>query len=225
MSGLYAMDVTALEDERRYARCWEQVPLSRRQRIEHLRQKEDRWRSLGAGWLLQEVLFRYFGLKSPCLDSLPGGKPVVKDRPYIQFSLTHTGKWAVCAADICAIGADAETIQGDRMGIAGRFFTAEEQKSLLSLPSQEERDRAFTCIWTRKEAFLKYTGEGLRRSLASFSPVCPDTDTVPIWDPALCCYFTAYTLPDGTPLSLCTQSNCVPASIAFLQAEGGTQGK
>ncbi len=219
MSGLYAIDVTSFKDEMCFERCLEQVPPSRRQRIALLRLKEDRWRSLGAGWLLKEVLIRYFGVESPCLDHLPGGKPVVKDQPRVQFSLTHTGKWAVCAADTFPIGADAETIQGNRQAIARRFFTKEEQKTLFSLPSSEEQDTIFTRIWTRKEAFLKYTGEGLRRSLSSFAPVSPDTDTIPIWDPMLRCFFTAYTLPDGTPLSLCTQGDCVPLSIAFLQAE------
>ena len=65
MSGLYAIDVTTFEDAGRFGRCMRRIPSERRERIARLRLPEDRRRSLGAGWLLAEVLLRYFGLESP----------------------------------------------------------------------------------------------------------------------------------------------------------------
>ena len=104
MSGLYAIDVTTFEDAGRFGRCMRRIPSERRERIARLRLPEDRRRSLGAGWLLAEVLLRYFGLESPELGRSERGKPYVKGWPQVQFSLSHAGIWAVCAADIHPVG-------------------------------------------------------------------------------------------------------------------------
>ena len=69
MSGLYAIDVTTFEDAGRFGRCMRRIPSERRERIARLRLPEDRRRSLGAGWLLAEVLLRYFGLEMCIRDS------------------------------------------------------------------------------------------------------------------------------------------------------------
>ena len=56
----------------------------------------------------------------------------------------------------------------DVAAIAGRFFTACEQRLIA-------RDSSlFFDIWTAKEAYLKYTGEGLAGGLGSFSVVDAD---------------------------------------------------
>ena len=218
MSGLYAIDVTTFEDAGRFGRCMRRSPSERRERIARLRLPEDRRRSLGAGWLLAEVLLRYFGLESPELGRSERGKPYVKGWPQVQFSLSHAGIWAVCAADIHPVGVDVESVRPDRLAVAARFFAPEEQE-MLRWSAKEAQDTVFARIWTRKEAYLKYTGEGLSHPLSTFSPASPDEDGRPVWDPALGCFFTSYTLPDGTPLALCTQDGFVPPSIALLRVE------
>ena len=125
---------------------------------------------------------------------------------------------AVCAADIHPVGVDVESVRPDRLAVAARFFAPEEQE-MLRWSAKEAQDTVFARIWTRKEAYLKYTGEGLSHPLSTFSPASPDEDGRPVWDPALGCFFTSYTLPDGTPLALCTQDGFVPPSIALLRVE------
>ena len=51
------------------------------------------------------------------------------------------------------------------------WATPEEQAFLASLgpETSDAWQRAFTRLWTRKESFLKSTGEGLSRPLAAFS--------------------------------------------------------
>ena len=71
---------------------------------------------------------------------------------------------------------DIETLGrlADAGSVASRFFAPAECAALQTVPP-EAYDRAFFACWTRKEAFIKATGEGLRRGLGSFAvPVDPE---------------------------------------------------
>jgi 4'-phosphopantetheinyl transferase len=59
--------------------------------------------------------------------------------------------------------------------IAAHFFCSEETAEIMSLPPNE-RERAFFCCWTRKEAYLKAIGHGLSMPLDGFRvTVLPNT--------------------------------------------------
>ncbi|MCD8048728.1 MAG: 4'-phosphopantetheinyl transferase superfamily protein [Clostridia bacterium] len=79
------------------------------------------------------------------------GKPYVKGES-IYFSLSHSGDVLICAVGRSEVGADVEKMREIKRSerIAARCFAGEK--------ISDERD--FFKHWTRKEAFLKYTGEG-----------------------------------------------------------------
>jgi 4'-phosphopantetheinyl transferase len=59
--------------------------------------------------------------------------------------------------------------------IAAHFFRSEETEEIMALPPSE-RDRAFFCCWTRKEAYVKAIGDGLSAPLDGFRvTVLPNT--------------------------------------------------
>jgi len=87
----------------------------------------------------------------------------------------------VCAiAHGIEIGADVEAVRplARAGGIASRFFTPSETAAILARADGDERSLAFLRAWTRKEACLKASGDGLGESLASVE--------VPVDDRAWC---------------------------------------
>jgi len=102
------------------------------------------------------------------------GKPelVPSDREsHIQFNLAHSG--GIILLGFTArrkIGIDVEEIRADVEidEISQRFFSPFERPWLASLPLPQRYEAFFRC-WTRKEALLKGTGEGLSVSLDSLN--------------------------------------------------------
>lgn len=83
----------------------------------------------------------------------------------IEFSLSHHGDRGVLAvARRRPVGVDVEIMPPPPASarLAARVFAACERAEWLGLPVSE-RPAAFLRGWTRKEAYLKATGEGLAR--------------------------------------------------------------
>lgn len=121
-----------------------------------------------------------------CLDIEPAtvryesgadGKPRLgPGLPALEFNLSHSGDVAVLAASRNrAVGVDVEQMRDvpDALSIAETHFSPAEQEALRSLAPARRRDAFFRC-WTRKEAVIKASGEGLSRALDSF-----DVDLAP----------------------------------------------
>jgi 4'-phosphopantetheinyl transferase len=88
----------------------------------------------------------------------------------IAFNLSHSGEVALLAFTRGReIGVDIEQARAnfDIEGIARRFFSPAEQKQLAALPVEKRADGFFRC-WTRKEAYIKATGDGLSLPLTQF---------------------------------------------------------
>lgn len=93
------------------------------------------------------------------------GKPYIAGCEQWHFSITHTAGMIGIAVSDASIGIDAEKIHSADLRIAKRFFTDQEN---LRIENSENKDRCFFEIWTKKEAYLKYIGKGLRTPLRSF---------------------------------------------------------
>jgi 4'-phosphopantetheinyl transferase len=129
-----------------------------RYRFDHLRESFVITRAA-----LRCLLARYVGGDPAAIrfDYGAKGKPALAGG--IEFSTTHSGDMAAFAiAQGCAVGIDLERVRpvSHMVDIAARFFSAIEYLELMSLPPAE-RDAAFFRCWTRKEACVKVTGEGL----------------------------------------------------------------
>lgn len=86
----------------------------------------------------------------------------------LHFNLSHSAEIAVLGVTrVGEIGVDVEFIRPvDRMDeLVARFFSIRETESFKPVPIAD-KPGAFFNLWTRKEAWLKATGEGITGSLA-----------------------------------------------------------
>ena len=105
------------------------------------------------------------------------GKPYFKELP-LQFSVSHTEDLWVCLISDGKdpVGVDIQQIKETRRErVAERYFTDEEKEYL-----NENDEDVFFELWTRKEAYAKYTGRGLTKELAEISTL--DNDEVKFID-------------------------------------------
>ncbi len=135
--------------------------------------EEHRRRFVAARGILRDVLARYLGCTPAALQFRYGrrGKPEVDSGGLdLRFNLSHSGGVAVVAvARGREVGIDVERIRPEAAtdAIARRFFSPREVEALAALPPKERLEAFFRC-WTRKEAYIKARGEGLRIPLSSF---------------------------------------------------------
>jgi 4'-phosphopantetheinyl transferase len=104
----------------------------------------------------------------------PNGKPAAWLNGWpapLSFNLSHTDGFvgvATVPQGGCALGFDLEPLDCPvTLDIAGHHFRVEEVAWLTAL-AEDRRNTGFLQLWTLKEAFIKATGEGLSRDLASF---------------------------------------------------------
>jgi 4'-phosphopantetheinyl transferase len=117
---------------------------------------------------LREVLAAEFGIdprEVPFARAKgPYGKPTLTGNTRgLTFNLSHTrGLILIAVARGREVGVDVEWL-GRRvreMALSRRHFTASELSELDCAP-RDERGRRFLQLWTRREARVKMTGEGL----------------------------------------------------------------
>jgi len=121
---------------------------------------------------LRMLLGSYLGIAPESVPFKYGskGKPALAQTSTLEFNASHSGGLAVFAfTDGCELGIDVEQIRPipDGIAIAHRFFSSEEVSDLLALPVKEQ-ERAFYLCWSRKEAYIKATGDGLSTPLDQF---------------------------------------------------------
>jgi len=136
--------------------------------FEHLRRSYEV--SQGA---LRLLLARYMMCRPRDIDfqAGPGSKPALCGDSRIRFNLSHAGGLALYAfAYDCEVGIDVEEVRGmrDFAEVAAAHFCPEETAELLSMDDTESRIEAFYRCWTRKEAYVKAVGDGLRVPLHQF---------------------------------------------------------
>src|SRR5436190_14319682 len=127
----------------------------------------------GRAWL-RTVLGNYLGVKPARIvfSYSANGKPELAElgaNSGLKFNLAHSENLALLAVTTEAeIGVDVECVHPvpEAADLVSRFFSPREAELFENLPDEKRAD-AFFNLWTRKEALLKATGEGIAHSLRS----------------------------------------------------------
>ena len=220
---IYAANMEAFEimQEDNWSEWIELVDCTRRERIGKLKQKKDRVQSLGAGLLLRYSFLmegytkeQWSGVKIQCGAS---GKPKLVQYPEFCYSLSHSGKWAICGVHSKELGVDIQEMRPWNMRLAKRFFAGEEYERLIQAQNTQ-RQQMFYKMWTAKESYAKLTGEGIGKGInqyltsVSFDKVM-DTD----------CHAEAaietYSFSNYMVCVCARESECFPSEIEVISFE------
>lgn len=85
----------------------------------------------------------------------------------IRFSVSHSGNYVLFALGFTELGIDIQKYKecnADR--IAGRFFHVSEYEYL-----KRDNFKSFFDVWTAKESYVKYTGQGITDEYMDFSVI------------------------------------------------------
>lgn len=187
---------------------WDFLCADRKIKIGAHRRENDKLRALGAGLLLEYGL-RRVGLEQGKLrfSHKSNGKPELEtgtgEQTRLHFNLSHSGNYAAAVFSDRPVGIDIEVLRTGRQKIAGRFFSEQEKQYL----NEHWDDGSFTKIWTRKESYLKATGEGLSAALCSFSVL---DDKVGEYE------MRSYELPEKVWLTVCTKGSIPDAAVTKI---------
>jgi 4'-phosphopantetheinyl transferase len=136
--------------------------------------REDRNHYIASRGILRLLLGWYTNRRANDLrfDYGAQGKPSLGNHvnSAVTFNLSHSQGLAVYAFALRRqLGVDVERIRPNIAieEIAERYFSPNEMSELRAVPPGDRREAFFLC-WTRKEAYIKARGEGLRIALDSF---------------------------------------------------------
>jgi 4'-phosphopantetheinyl transferase len=120
------------------------------------------------GWL-RRILGGYLsvGPRELIFEEGPQGKPALAGATELQFNMAHSEDLALIGIGRrFQLGVDLERVRPlpDAAELVARFFCKRESEVFQRL-SEPEKPGAFFNLWTRKEAWLKATGEGIAHLL------------------------------------------------------------
>lgn len=140
-----------------------EVSPQRREQALKFRHENGRRLSLAVYLLLKKGLQEEYGIAgNPVFGYSEEGKPFLLGQPDVHFSFSHSGNVALCALCDQPVGADVEVPRKISPSLITYTMNDDEQAQINASPDPMMQ---FLFFWTRKEALLKLTGEGIRNNM------------------------------------------------------------
>ncbi len=153
----------------------ESLSLDERLKAEHFLFERDRSHFIAARGILRSMLASYLGVEPSairfCYEN--DGKPKLQSafgKRDIKFNLSHSEALAIYVfTQGHEVGIDVEYMHEipEMEQIVEQFFSVRERFFFGTLTASEKQERFFNW-WTRKEALMKATGDGLSYPLDTF---------------------------------------------------------
>jgi len=132
--------------------------------------------SIYAELLLKYGLSNYFGINGNLsFSKYDGGKPFLSDFPSIDFNISHTSGMVMCAiTDNGKVGVDVDHIRKVHKDVSKKVYNSAEILYVNEI--EEQCENRFFEIWTKKEAYTKYSGTGLRNNITDINMLSNEHD-------------------------------------------------
>ncbi|RCX13841.1 4'-phosphopantetheinyl transferase [Anaerobacterium chartisolvens] len=162
------IDRNLTQEEFEHLSCY--VSPEKKQRIGRFYHFADAQRALLGDLLARHAICSRAGIKNSSIafSANEYGKPELKGDRSLQFNISHSDNWVVCAIGDSPVGVDVETVKPIDFKLAERFFSQDEYYALANQQQSDKLDY-FYKLWTLKESYIKAEGKGLSISLSSFS--------------------------------------------------------
>lgn len=136
------------------------LPAWRRQQAMNYFFPIDRLQCAKVYMLLCKALRQEYGVgEMPGFGYGANGKPFLADFPDMHFNMSHCRKAVMCVVAGRPVGCDIEVIPDVVPEEVLQLAFNEQER--LDVANAESPSTEFTQLWTRKEALLKLSGEGL----------------------------------------------------------------
>lgn len=202
---IYLTKVPVLVRTMGQEKLYDSLPDFRKRAADLCKNPQDRDRSLAAGILLVFCMKK----RGVSLEETPlyneNGKMYFPRFDGFCVNLSHGGNYAACALDSKEVGIDVEGVRQYKENVVRRICSETEMQSLFALKKEEEKNSAFTRLWTRKESAAKLSGEGIAGLLSAQTGGCIYTRT---YTPFPDCF-----------LSVSSHENDFPDEVILLSPE------
>lgn len=131
------------------------------ERLIRYRNLSDRKNGIYGDILVRILLSQHCGIpfEEVVVKTGTNGKPFMLNLPSFEFNISHTAGALVVALAEDPIGIDVEKVRAVDISIAKRFFS--QQELTFVMQADGDQNRRFFDIWTKKEALIKCSGQGL----------------------------------------------------------------
>lgn len=112
--------------------------------------------------VLRKLLAQYLNKPAASLEfKLKGRKPCVVSERGLKYNLSYSGQYILIAIAQCETGVDVEKLNQsfEVDSLLSAFFAPEEVNDIKT--DAGKTNALFYLHWTRKEAILKFTGQGI----------------------------------------------------------------
>lgn len=115
--------------------------------------------------LLAEGVKKEYGLNLRFEPRAKGehGKPFFTLEPKIHYNISHSGKYVVCLLAGQEVGIDIQIHK--KVNYERMLERMVPGKMIREILDSDEPEKAFFVQWVLREAYIKWTGEGLSRDL------------------------------------------------------------
>ncbi len=143
-----------------YNKWYNLLDVDKKQRVCRFRSESDKKRTVCGEMLARKMISDECSIapEEICFSYNEYGKPYATNCK-IQFNISHSGDYVVCALDTFPVGIDIERIRPIDLSIAEKVFSKEE----ISKVYKDKTYTEFFKLWTLKEAYCKYKGLGICR--------------------------------------------------------------